>query len=174
MLNIPITMSKLRTIIRLYEDRMGLKTVSTMARSSRNTVKKYIVKWNALGMSYEEFQHKSDAELNMLFCIAEDVAPANPRQDLPSICKELGKKGMTTFKQLDNYISEHPDGYSLTQFRVAVQRYRLINNPSMRMEHKAGDKMFVDYTGAKLWIYPPGERPRAVLLRRSSSGHHAG
>ena len=29
----------------------------------------------------------------------------------------------------------------------------------MRMEHKAGDKLFVDYTGNKLWIYPPGEQP---------------
>lgn len=165
--NTPITMSKLRTIIRLYEDRIGLKTISTMARRSRNTVKKYIGKWNTLGMSYEEFQRKSDAELNMLFCIAEDAAPANPRRDeleslLPSICKELGKKGMTTLKQWDNYITAHPDGYGLTQFRVAVQRYRLINNPSMRMEHKAGDKIFVDYTGAKLWIYPPGEQPRQV------------
>ncbi len=34
-----------------------------------------------------------------------------------------------------------------------------MSNPSMRMEHKAGDKMFVDYTGAKLWVYPPGEQP---------------
>lgn len=32
----------------------------------------------------------------------------------------------------------------------------------MRMEHKAGDKLFVDYTGSKLWIYPPGEQPREV------------
>lgn len=30
------------------------------------------------------------------------------------------------------------------------------------MVHKAGDKMFVDYTGAKIWIYPPGEQPRQV------------
>ena len=40
--NTPITMSKLRTIIRLYEDRIGLKTISTMARTSRNTVKKIL------------------------------------------------------------------------------------------------------------------------------------
>lgn len=26
----------------------------------------------------------------------------------------------------------------------------------------AGDKLFVDYTGNKLWIYPPGEQPREV------------
>lgn len=37
-----ITMTKLRTIIRLYEDHMGLKTIAVMARTFRNTVKKYI------------------------------------------------------------------------------------------------------------------------------------
>ena len=30
------------------------------------------------------------------------------------------------------------------------------------MEHKAGDKLFIDYTGDKLWIYPFGEPPRQV------------
>lgn len=74
-------MSKLRTIIRLYEDQIGLKTISTMARTSCNTVEKYITKWNTLGMSYDEFQAKSDAELNILFCIPEDVTAPNPRRD---------------------------------------------------------------------------------------------
>lgn len=32
----------------------------------------------------------------------------------------------------------------------------------MRMEHKTDDKLFVDYTGNKLWIYPPGEQPREM------------
>lgn len=27
---------------------------------------------------------------------------------------------------------------------------------------KAGDKLFVDYTGNKLWVYPVGEQPRQV------------
>jgi len=158
--NTPISMSKLRTIIRLYEDRTGLKSISSLLRTSRNTVKKYINKWNSLGMSYDEFQAKSDAELNELFCVAEETDVPHPRRDelealLPSICKELVRKGMTTLKQWDKYIQEHPEGYGLTQFRLAVQRYRTISNPSMRMEHKAGDKLFVDYTG----IYPPGEQP---------------
>ena len=165
--NTPITMNKLRTIIRLYEDHTGLKSISSMSRTSHNTVKKYINKWNSLGMSYDELHAKSDAELNELFCVAEDADAPNPRRDeleslLPSICKELGRKGMTTLKQWDKYIWEHPEGYGLTQFRLAVQRYRTISNPSMRMEHKAGDKLFVDYTGDKLWIYPPGEPPRQV------------
>ena len=166
MSNKPIIMTKLRTIIRLYEDGIGLKTISVMARTSRNTVKKYITQWRTLGMSYEQFQSRSDSELHTLFCAKEEPAP-NPRmaeleERLPSIVKNLNKKGMTTFKQWQEYIKECPCGYGLTQFRISVQRYRMINNPSMRMEHKAGDKMFIDYTGSKLWIYPHGEQPREV------------
>lgn len=56
MSNNPIKMNKLRTIIRLYEDQTGLKTIAALSRTSRNTVKKYVRKWNSLGMSYEIFQ----------------------------------------------------------------------------------------------------------------------
>lgn len=162
-----ITMTKLRTIIRLYEDHLGLKTISVMARTSRNTVKKYINTWRSLGLSYDDFQSKSDAELHALFCISDAPSAPNPRRDtierlLPAISKDLGKPGETTLKQWQKYIADHPDGYGLTQFRIAIQRYRMINNPSMRMEHKAGDKLFIDYAGNKLWIYPPGEQPRQV------------
>jgi transposase len=60
------------------------------------------------------------------------------------------------------YRKSHPDGYGLTQFRMSIQRYHRISNSSMRMEHKAEDKMFIDYMGDKLWIYPHGEPPRQV------------
>lgn len=165
--NKTITMNKLRTIIRLYEARAGLKPIAGMVHISRNTIKKYIHQWNSLDMSYEEFLSKSDSELHELFCVCHQPTTPNARQEalqslLPDICKALTKKGMTTLKQWQEYLERHPDGYGLTQFRLALQRYRLITNPTMRMEHKAGDKMFVDYTGSKLWIYPHGESPRQV------------
>lgn len=160
-------MNKLRTIIRLYTDRVGLRAIAELARTSRNTVKKYVTKWNTLNLSYEEFLAKSDAELYELFCVVDPPAPPNPRLEvleslLPSVCKELCKTGMTSQKQWERYIALHPDGYGITQFRVALRRYERISNPSMRMEHKAGDKLFVDYTGNKLWIYPVGQAPREV------------
>ena len=167
MSNKPIKMNKLRTIIRLYEEQTGLKTIAVMARTSRNTVKKYIQKWNSLGLSYETFQQKSEAELHDLFCVRESSDFCNPRMEeldrlMPDICKALSKRGVTTLQLWDQYRESHPDGYGLTQFRLAIQRYRRITNPSMRMEHKAGDKMFVDYCGDKLWIYPYNEPARQV------------
>ena len=165
--NIPLKMNKLRTIIRLYTERVGLRAIAEMARTSRNTVKKYVNKWNTQSLTYEEFLAKSDAELYALFCIEEVPEEPNPRTDaleafMPSASKEMSRKGMTSHKQWERYRVAHPDGYSLTQFRVALRRYERISNPSMRMKHKAGDKLFVDYTGSKLWIYPPGGQPRVV------------
>lgn len=165
--NKSLPMNKLRTIIRLYTERVGLCAIAELSRTSRNSVKKYVNKWNVLSMTYEAFLAKSDAELYSLFCIDEVPESPNPRLEaleafLPSASKEMARKGMTSHKQWERYRALHPDGYSLTQFRVALRRYERVSNPSMRMEHKAGDKLFVDYTGSKLWIYPPGEQPREV------------
>ncbi len=165
--NTPITMSKLRTIIRLHRDQQGLKTISKLCGISRNTVKKYIRIWNTIELSYENFLSKSDSELHELFCVTEHSAPPDPRREelerrLPAIAKEMNKKGMTIQKQWEKYIGEVPDGYTLTPFRLTVRRYQKVNNPILHIEHKAGDKMYIDYTGSKLWIYPPGATPYQV------------
>ena len=163
--NRPICMNKLRTIIRLYCNQTGQKKISKLCETSRNTVKKYVSIWNSLNISYDEFITKSDSELAALFFLGTQPAAPNPRLDalesqLPSICKALGKKGMTLHKQWEKYIADYPDGYSCTQFRMVVRRYQRVSNPVMHIEHKAGEKMYIDYTGSKLWIYPPGEAPR--------------
>ena len=162
-----IFMTRLRTIIRLYTNGVGLRAIALMSNTSRNTVKKYLGVWNKLDMSYEELQKHSDSELQALFCISDKHPSTSARMQeleefLPTIVKNLGKKGMTSEKQWVNYITDHPEGYGLTQFRYAIKRYKSINNPVMYIEHKAGDKMFVDYTGTKLWIYPPKEQPIEV------------
>jgi hypothetical protein len=95
--NKPITMNKLRTIIRLYEGGKGLKSISSMSWTSRKTIKKYIQVWHRLKMSYEEFQRKSDSELHQLSCVKERPDSIHPRMSeletrLPAICRELGKK----------------------------------------------------------------------------------
>ena len=77
--NRPLKMNKLRTIIRLYTDRVGLRAIAEMARTSRNTVKKYVNKWNTLSLTYKEFLSKSDAELYALFCICLLYTSPSPR-----------------------------------------------------------------------------------------------
>ena len=167
MTNISISMNKLRIIIRLYCQGMGPRTISPLAQTSRNTIKKYLSIWNGLNMSYDEFRTKSDQELSDLFCEKISKHTPSPRQididqRLCAICKALGKTGMTTLKQWEKYIKEYPQGYSLTQFRLIIQQHKRITRPIMHLEHKAGDKLFIDYAGDKLYLYPPHDDPYQV------------
>lgn len=86
-------MNKLRTIIRLYTERVGLRAIAELSRTSRNTVKKYVNKWNALSMTYEAFLAKSDAELYSLFCIDKVPESPNPRLEaLEAFCRQQAKR----------------------------------------------------------------------------------
>jgi transposase len=160
MSNMPISMNKLKNIIGLYCQGTGIKPISAMSHTSRNTVKKYIRKWDTLHLSYQEFMSKSDKELSLLFSVEEKSSEVNERAStlenlLPAICKRLKKKGVTALMLHKEYLKDYPDGYGITQFRLSVQCYLKLSHPVMRQQHKAGDKLFIDYAGDKLSLYHP-------------------
>src|SRR5207249_10799423 len=52
------------------------------------------------------------------------------------------------------YKRENPSGYNRTQFCHHFRAWReTCPELTMHLEHKAGDRMFVDYTGKKLMVY---------------------
>jgi transposase len=155
--NKSVTMKTLRMIIRLYCYGTAVKAMASMVRTSRNTIKKYLRIWNTLGISYEEFCDKSDEELARLFSINLSPLRPNSRMDemerlLPEICKKLKRRGVTTLMLHDEYMADHPDGYSISQFRGHIRRHLQLSKAVMHIEHKAGDKMYVDYAGDKLHL----------------------
>lgn len=68
----------------------------------------------------------------------------------PELEKQLRRRGMTVSKQYDQYKLRYPDGYGLTSFFFYYNHWRKKVNPVMHIEHKIGDKMYVDYAGATL------------------------
>src|SRR5690606_34723583 len=48
------------------------------------------------------------------------------------------------------YSPNNPHPYSYAQFCHHLLQYRLSSKPSMVMEHKPGDKLYLDYAGKKL------------------------
>lgn len=155
MSNKPIKMNKLRQIIRLYSQGAGTKRIHAMVSTSRNTIKKYIRIWQSLGISYEDFSAKSDSELAVIFITPVARISRAPRMQvlqglMPDICKKLKKKGVTKGSLHEEYIAEHPDGYGISHFNNAIMVYLQLSRPVMHIEHKAGDKMYIDFAGKKL------------------------
>ena len=121
MSNKPIQMQKLRQIIRLYCQGTGIKTIHNMIGTSRNTIKKYIRILGDLGLSYEEFSSKSDAELSHLFTAPPAPTSANRLQSeleamMPELLKKLKKKGVTREMLHKEYLTKHPDSYARSRF----------------------------------------------------------
>lgn len=150
-------MHKLRQIIRLYCQGTGIKTIHGMIGISRNTIKKYVRIWHESGLSYEVFSKKSDAELSALFSTTPSKQPDTGRRRalesmLPALSKKLGKKGMTREMLHKEYLSKYPDGYSRSLFNSALRVYIALARPVMHLDHKAGDKMYIDFAGSKLQV----------------------
>lgn len=156
MANKPVSMSKIRHVLQLVSQGRSKLLIASQTGVSRNTLKKYLKAFECSGLSFTEVNALSDADLEALF-IKPLEKPIDPRlQTLFSLFaamdKELKRKGVTRFLLWQEYRRTHPDGYGISQFKHYFAQWRAQVNPSMRMEHKAGDKLYVDFAGDKLTI----------------------
>ena len=64
------------------------------------------------------------------------------------------------------YREAYPDGYGYSQYCDLYRRYALKLDPPMRQNHKAGEKLFVDYAGDTIPITDPetGEVSQAQIF----------
>lgn len=67
MANNPIRIITLRQIIRLHCQGDGIRTINGMIGTSRNTIKRYLRIWEALGITYDEFRDASDVQVGRWF-----------------------------------------------------------------------------------------------------------
>lgn len=159
MANRPISMNKIKQIIRLYCGGIGSKKSNQITGVSRNVVKTYVRAFRSLGLTLEQVEAMDDFALNALFhppseeSRLPDIARYERLQKwLPQIAKALRRKGMTLERQWQWYQSQDSDGYGRTQFYNYLRDYRKRSGFTMHLEHKVGEKVFVDFCGDKLSI----------------------
>jgi len=78
-----------------------------------------------------------------------------PIPDWAEIHTELKKKSVTLCLLWVEYREAHPDGYGYSQFCALYGKWAKRLKPSMRLSHKAGEKLFVDYAGQTVPIVDP-------------------
>lgn len=83
---------------------------------------------------------------------------------LPELSKKLGKKGVMRELLHKEYMSVYPDGYSRSQFNGMLCVYMALSRPVMHLDHKAGDKMYIDFAGNKLQVTEHGK----ILLKKNN------
>jgi transposase len=80
------------------------------------------------------------------------IAEERPVPDWPTIARELRRKGVTLRLVWEEYRTEHQDGFGYSWFCDMYRAWQGRLSPTMRQEHRAGEKMFVDYAGQTMPI----------------------
>ena len=83
------------------------------------------------------------------------VSQAIPIPDWNEVHLELRKKGVTLRLLWMEYLEKYPHGYSYSQFCQLYRDWAGKLKPTMRLNHKAGEKMFVDYAGQTIPVIDP-------------------
>lgn len=151
-------MRKIREVLRLSWD-VGLspRQVQTSLGVSRITVRRYLERAERAGLGWPLPDGMDDAGLEAALFPPTPAPPVGerPAPDLAWVHRELRRKGVTLQLLWMEYKQAHPDGYQYSQFCHLYQRWAGRVDLVLRQTHRAGDKLFVDYAGHTIPIYPP-------------------
>ena len=170
MANKNISMSKIRHIMKLYAQGIGKRKIAQRLCISKTTVRLYLEALRRLNRPWQELQKLSDHDLNQLLHPPEKVVVEGRLKDLfdffPELDKQMRRRGMTVRLQYHQYRLLHPDGFRLTTFYKYYGMWKKRVNPSMHIEHKVGDKLYVDFAGDTLPYVDPqtGELRQAQVF----------
>lgn len=148
-------MKKIRYIIRLHEEaELSQRQISNALNISRPVVSRTISRVQDSGLTYGKISSMPDSELEACFVEEKQSSTksAELKEKCPYIAKELKRTGVTLKQLWEEYREKDPEGLKYTQFCYHYQQWRQDEKLSMHIEHKAGDKMFVDYTGKKMSV----------------------
>jgi transposase len=155
-----LSMRKIKEILRL-KHKVGL-SARQIARScsiSRSTVSEYLSRAAAAGLSWPLEEGMDEAMLErLLFAPELPVATTGrPVPDWADIHAELrSRKSVTLTLLWEEYKACYPEGgYQYSQFCELYGRWRGSLDVCMRQEHRAGEKMFIDYCGQTVPVTDP-------------------
>ena len=149
-------MNKIRQILRLHSRGVSKLKIAEQTGVARNTIKKYIKEFSQSGLGFLEVNELCDKDLEDLF-VKKEPTRSNTKLELlfslfPSIDKQLKKKGVTRNLLWEEYRRNNPIGVGRSQFNRYFASWKAQVSPTMRMDHKVGDKLYVDFAGDKLSI----------------------
>jgi transposase len=147
-------MHKIRDILRLsLEAKLTLNQIALAVRMSKSGVRNCLKRFKHSGMSYPLPAEMTDTELeNSLYPPKKNPGCQYLQPDWARVITDLSKPHVTLELLYQEYLQTYPEkAMSRSSFYRYLSRYRRDHLPPvMRMRHKGGEKLFVDYSGDSL------------------------
>lgn len=142
-------MRKIRKVLKLHFDKkLSNQQVADALRISKTNVFNTLSRFEESEITWPIPEDMTDAELEAVMYRKE---PSKEKEGILPDCEyihaELSRPHMTLELLWDEYSQEKAEGLSRSSFYRHYQQYRKSLSVSMKVIHKGGDKVFVDYSG---------------------------
>ena len=143
-------MRKIKEVLRLkWGQGLSNRQIAQACGVARPTVGEYLRRADQAGLRWPLPATLSDTQLEQQLFPPPPNLPAETRwiPDGSVIRRELKGKGMTLFLLWQEYLEANPDGYQYSWYCDHYRAWRGKIDAVMRRDHRAGEKLFVDYAG---------------------------
>ena len=145
-----LSMRKIKEVLRLkWHHGHSNKQIALSCKISRSTVREYLYRAEKAGLTWPLDTALDDGALEFLLYPVKAAIPSSERS-MPSmeyLHRELRRKGVTLQLLWYEYKEANPDGYQYSQFCLLYRQWRNKLDVTLRQEHRAGEKLFIDYCG---------------------------
>ena len=165
-----LPMRKLREILRLrLEAGLSGRAIGRSCNLSPSTISEYLGRIAVAKLTWPlPAALDDDAALERLLFPSQSLLPLRERAepDWVWVHQELRRKSVTKQLLWMEYREQQPSGYQYSQFCDLYSRWAAKSAVTMRQVHRAGEKMFVDFSGDGIDIVDPrtGECRTAKLF----------
>ncbi len=163
-----LSVQKTREILRLrFECHLSERKIASSCGIARSTVADYLRRAAEAGVVWPLREELPEDALEELLFRAQPKTHA--RRSVPNwndVREELTKEGVTLLLLWEEYRETRADGYSYSRYCELYGDWKSTIDPVMRIQHKAGDKLFVDYAGQTVPLVDTttGEERRAEVF----------
>ena len=145
-----LTMRKIKDVLRLkFETDLSIRRIARSCNVSRPTVTEYLTRFAEADLVWPAAAELDDAALERKLYPPVATLPLldGTIPDWSQVHRELRRKGVTLALLWHEYKAAHPEGFQYSWFCKQYRAWAGKLDVVMRQEHRAGEKLFVDYAG---------------------------
>jgi transposase len=149
-------MRKIKEVLRLkFDNQLSKRQIAQSCSIAHSTVSEYLRRFRQASLNWPLPEEIDDNQLEQLLFPRPQIGSPHrrPQPDWSYIHQQLRRKGVTLMLLWQEYKELYPNGYQTSQFCHLYRQWAKQLDPVMRQEHRAGEKMFVDYAGMTVAVF---------------------